>query len=166
MLQYEIQRAILKLANEAYDKAKTLFPTKIFKPFTHAFDLTGSSAGQVQFNASQTKWHVRYNMYIASHNYDEFMKETVVHEIAHLVARNVYGANIKPHGVEWKTVMRKLGYEPETTHTMECASARQGSTYKYKCNCDEWDFTSIRHNRVLDGKKYSCPKCHGLIKRA
>lgn len=33
---------------------------------------------------------------------------TLVHEIAHLVAFEKYGRNIKPHGVEWKYTFQKL----------------------------------------------------------
>lgn len=33
---------------------------------------------------------------------------TLVHEIAHLVAFEKYGRNIKPHGIEWKHTFREL----------------------------------------------------------
>ncbi|MDT0689224.1 SprT-like domain-containing protein [Salegentibacter sp. F188] len=33
---------------------------------------------------------------------------TLVHEIAHLVAFNKFGRNIKPHGAEWKLTFRNL----------------------------------------------------------
>lgn len=33
---------------------------------------------------------------------------TLVHEIAHLIAFNTYGRNIKPHGKEWKHVFQTL----------------------------------------------------------
>lgn len=33
---------------------------------------------------------------------------TLVHEIAHLLAFEKYGRNIKPHGVEWKSTFREL----------------------------------------------------------
>lgn len=33
---------------------------------------------------------------------------TTIHEVAHLIAFNKYGRNIKPHGVEWKHCFRSL----------------------------------------------------------
>src|SRR5690606_37638013 len=33
---------------------------------------------------------------------------TVIHEIAHLVAIETYGRNIKPHGIEWKHTFQQL----------------------------------------------------------
>jgi len=33
---------------------------------------------------------------------------TLIHEIAHLVAFEKYGRNIKPHGIEWKMTFQKL----------------------------------------------------------
>lgn len=33
---------------------------------------------------------------------------TLIHEIAHLVAFEIYGRNIKPHGIEWKITFQKI----------------------------------------------------------
>src|SRR5690606_7452418 len=33
---------------------------------------------------------------------------TLMHEIAHMVAFEKYGRNIKPHGIEWKLVFQKM----------------------------------------------------------
>jgi predicted SprT family Zn-dependent metalloprotease len=36
------------------------------------------------------------------------------HELAHLAARERHGDRIRPHGPEWKALMRAAGYEPKT----------------------------------------------------
>jgi len=42
------------------------------------------------------------------------LEEVLCHELAHLAARELHGRNIRPHGPEWKSLMRDAGYEPKT----------------------------------------------------
>lgn len=39
--------------------------------------------------------------------------ETVLHEYAHLVVFERWGRRAKPHGNEWRAVMRQLGWNPD-----------------------------------------------------
>ncbi len=42
------------------------------------------------------------------------LEEVPCHELAHVVARELHGTRIRPHGPEWKSLMRDAGYEPKT----------------------------------------------------
>ncbi len=45
------------------------------------------------------------------------LEEVLCHELAHLAAHELHGTStgsIRPHGPEWKTLMRAAGYEPRT----------------------------------------------------
>lgn len=44
-------------------------------------------------------------------DHPELLLETIVHEVAHLVADKLYGD--PGHGRDWKRVMAKLGFEPK-----------------------------------------------------
>ena len=44
---------------------------------------------------------------------EELVAEVLCHELAHLAARARYGPDIRPHGAEWKQLMRDAGYEPK-----------------------------------------------------
>jgi predicted SprT family Zn-dependent metalloprotease len=50
---------------------------------------------------------------------DEFRCEIIPHELAHQVTFDVYGECRQIHGTEWKSVMRAVGREPSTYHSME-----------------------------------------------
>ena len=42
------------------------------------------------------------------------LEEVLCHELAHVAARELHGTRIRPHGPEWKALMRDAGYEPKT----------------------------------------------------
>ncbi|MBW2278311.1 MAG: SprT-like domain-containing protein, partial [Deltaproteobacteria bacterium] len=42
----------------------------------------------------------------------EFLEEVLCHELAHLAAARRSGRRVKPHGAEWKALMRAAGYPP------------------------------------------------------
>lgn len=41
------------------------------------------------------------------------LEEVLCHELAHLAAREIHGRRIRPHGPEWKALMRAAGYDPK-----------------------------------------------------
>lgn len=55
---------------------------------------------------------------------DAFIKEVVIHEVAHAVTDEIYPDNKESHGVEWQTVMKRLGEpNPRRYHTFTfCAN--------------------------------------------
>jgi SprT protein len=42
----------------------------------------------------------------------EVFEEVLCHELAHMVAFELYGPAAKPHGREWKALMQQAGYAP------------------------------------------------------
>lgn len=42
------------------------------------------------------------------------LDEVLCHELAHLAAFELHGPHVRPHGAEWKALMRAAGYEPKT----------------------------------------------------
>ena len=78
-----------------------------FKATDIRFDLSGTAAGCCVIKRRQTV--LRFNPVLLAENTEEFLLRTVPHEVAHLVAYQLYGKNIKPHGSEWKTLMALFG---------------------------------------------------------
>lgn len=48
----------------------------------------------------------------------EKRRNTVVHELAHLVNRWTHGKKVKPHGREWRQIMSAMGEDPKRCHTV------------------------------------------------
>lgn len=136
------------------------------------FNLRGRAAGQVRFPLSGYKQalpEIRFNPSILNAYGEEFIREVVPHECAHLVVFRLfqlkkYKSKIKPkpHGTEWQFVMQHLyGLKPRVTHSFEV----KGSTMKrfpYLCACEDkvHQLSVIRHNKVVkQASSYLCRRC-------
>lgn len=81
-----------------------------------------------------------YRICLSAHllNTYERVRETFLHEFAHLVAFERWGRGIKPHGPEWRRVMGSLGLTPDATHSYECTIKRRARPFSFRCEaCGE-----------------------------
>ena len=70
----------------------------------------GTTAGR----AWLTQWRIQLNEQLCKENLQDFMNDTIPHEVAHLVAYKVFGDD--GHGDGWRSVMRALGLNPTRCH--------------------------------------------------
>lgn len=125
------------------------------------FDVRGKTAGYFRQLSSGFSL-INFNDALLQANGESFIRRTVPHEVAHLVAHQVHGSAIRPHGKEWKTVMQLFNADTSRCHEYDVSqvSVRQYRRFEYYCECQTHYLTSIRHNRVLSGQNYICKKCH------
>jgi len=159
---------IMDLVEDTILKAEKIY-YKSFDRIEIKFNLKGGTAGQYHFlkGSSDSKGsYFRFNIDIANANGKKLYKDTVVHEVAHYIARSLAkGKYIKPHGKEWKSVMNALGVNPERCHSYTIPkSTRKLKYFDYICDCDTHSISSIIHNRILKGQKRYCKKCKGILK--
>jgi SprT protein len=131
------------------------------------FDLRGKAAGMARFHP-RGDWIIRYNQMMLDENAQAFIEQTVPHEVAHLVARAVHGAAIRPHGAEWQSIMRFFGAKPVRCHNFALprSSQRRMRYFPYRCDCGDHQLSSIRHHRCLSGVTYLCRRCGSPLIRA
>ena len=97
--------------------------------------------------------------------YPEQLRDTVLHELAHLLVHMNYGhrqPRCKPHGPEWQDMMEILGVEPEVCHRMHQPDlkVRRHNTFPYQCGCRTHLIKTGRHNKIqMYGKSYRCRSC-------
>jgi SprT protein len=131
------------------------------------FDLTGSAAGMYRVRGRERV--IRYNPYIFAKYFANNLAVTVPHEVAHYVTDRLYGLrNIRPHGTEWKTVMRSLGADPSVTacYDLSGVPVRRQRRYSYRCECSTHQLSSCRHNKIQRGQSsYLCRRCGSAIYR-
>ena len=131
------------------------------------FDLTGSAAGMYRVHGAERV--IRYNPYIFAKYFANNLAVTVPHEVAHYVTDRLYGLrNIRPHGAEWKTVMRSLGADPSVTarYDLSGVPVRRQRRYSYRCECSAHQLSSCRHNKIQRGQSsYLCRRCGSAIYR-
>lgn len=76
------------------------------------YNIRGTKAGTANFN----HWVLDFNPKYLSAYRDEFIVDTVSHEVAHLVTVKRHGTDIFPHGRQWQSIMRAFGLPPKITH--------------------------------------------------
>ena len=114
------------------------------------YDLKGRVAGQAFLYQNM----IKINAYVLVNNVDDYIKQTIGHEYAHLIAHERFGRNIRPHGQEWRRVMTKLGLPANRCHSYEVQSARKTVKYQYSCHkCGRlMTLGKIRHKKIASGQ--------------
>lgn len=134
------------------------------------FDLRGTAGGV----ALLKQWVIRVNEQLAAENFEHYKKQTIGHEVAHLIAEKVYGSirepyptKIRSHGREWAGVMYLFGLPSDRCHTYDTTNSKVRTVardYQYSCNCKVHNLTAIKHNKMLKGASYRCRLCRGVLK--
>lgn len=154
------QEQIILRTNEYIDLASSLYETKL-KPIPVHFNLGGLKAGM--YKRDRRGRSIYYNPHIFVKFMDDSLQTTVPHEVSHYVTDMLYGLNaIKPHGSEWKAVMRALGAKPERTCNYDLSGIphRRERRHTYRCQCSEYELTTRRHNNIQNNKRhYLCKTC-------
>lgn len=111
-------------------------------------------------------FRLRFNLQAYNINPDEMLKDTVPHEIAHLIVVMLWGPGCRPHGAEWRQVMQEcFNLAAQRTHNLPLAPSRTlKRTFAYACKCREHRLTSIRHRRMEGGQSiYRCRDCGEIL---
>jgi len=89
-------------------------------------------------------------------------RETVIHEVCHVIVFYKYGVFVRPHGAEWRQAMKNCGVQPVRTHNVDRTGlARQQRRFilldcpnETKCRIGAKQF-----NQVRKGKELWCKVC-------
>lgn len=122
-----------------------------------------SCGGRARINRYARTSQIDMNYRLHKDNPEQLVN-TYLHELAHVVANLRYNKNCG-HDYLWKRVMAELGANDERCHTMDVSAYKNKTTrIAYACNCQEFQFTKQRHNKVLRGEaRYSCKTCKETI---
>lgn len=161
----DTKKAVEKRVDEVLLLASYAYPAEMvsFKRPTVDYNLRGNTAGTAKYGYH----HISLNSDLLNENKDLFIKQTVGHELAHLIAYHVYPLVSTPHGKEWKRVMRAIGLPAIRCHTYNTdkAAVKHKVKYQYACACRrDIVLSSVRHNRIVrQGVVYTCPRCNHRI---
>jgi SprT protein len=161
-----VQRDVEFQVQEGINKASEYFGRSFSFP-SISYDLRGTTAG----TATYQKNHIRLNAQLLMENKEDFIPETVIHELAHLITWEVYKDDpsfrsykrIAHHGSHWKSIMRLLGVEESRCHSYDVSKsiARKSKQYVWQCNACQslMSVGKAKHNKML-GDSYH-HKCGG-----
>ena len=171
-----IETTIIAAVHDALAQAEKFYACK-FPIGKILFNLKGRAAGQVRFPVNSFQGalpEMRFNLLLLNENFDEFLKEVVPHECAHLVVYRLYSLKAlklrsrpKPHGIEWKSVMHNVyGLKPRVTHSFDVQKL-DTKRFNYCCGCDDktHHLSLIRHNKIQrQVSNYLCRGCGEALK--
>lgn len=133
---------------------------KNFPMPTVAFDLRGKTAGQAFLGRNL----IRYNAVLLVENEADFEADTIPHEVAHLIADQVYGRAIAAHGTQWQSVMHRFGVTPRRTHDYDVSNSTVGGIHRYVCGCGTvFQLGPRKHKQAARGL-IACRKCGGRLR--
>ena len=134
-------------------------------------DLVGSV--RVEFNsrftsrmgdATPSKKRIRLSAPLWAKATDEQKHDTIVHEACHIAQYLKYPVDKKinpPHGYIWKSLMVRAGVDPSRCHNVDTSELkRKRARHPARCKCQTHMISSIRYNRMKNGKLYKCTKCN------
>jgi SprT protein len=129
-------------------------------------DLRGKCAGQVRHQLDGSLV-IRYNLGMATLQADDFIAQTVPHEVAHVVTWLLHGHKVRPHGKEWQSVMRFFGQDSSRCHefAVPATGQRRQQRWDYVCDCREHQLSTTRHHRALQGQQYQCRLCNTMLRQ-
>lgn len=160
----DLRFAVLHRTEAFICEAEVLFG-RSFQRIPVLFDLKGRSAGMFKILGKQRV--IRYNPWIFAKYYEENLRDTVPHEVAHYIVHEVYPRRgTKPHGWQWRDLMARFGADPGVTFDRDLAGVPQRSQrcHRYFCGCQVHEVSTTRHNRVQRRRvRYHCCTCDGLL---
>ncbi len=142
-----------------------------FKRIPVAFDLIGLSVGM--FVSDSDGQCIRYNPWIFAKYFEENLRDTVPHEVAHYIVACRHAPKrgrkrVKPHGPEWQQIMQLFGANPQVTCEYDFTGVpqRRQQRYVYYCECREHEVSATVHNRIQRRRaQYVCQYCDAGLRR-
>lgn len=150
---------LLNKVEACYQQAERYFSRGFIRPQVN-FALRGKAAGTAHLQRNL----LRFNAQLYQENREHFLQQTVPHEVAHMVAHQVYGSGIEPHGPQWQSVMTVVfGLPAQRCHSYELPPVWK-TLYAYACACREHGLSGQRHARVMRGNAYLCRHCNSELR--
>jgi SprT protein len=143
-----------------FQQAEAFFQRAFTRPEV-SLKLRGQKAGVAHLQENR----LRFNPQLYRDNPDDFLRQTVAHEVAHLVAHALFGPRIAPHGAEWQRLMQEVYGLPALRCHNYAVPRRQVLRFIYRCQCadGEFPFSARRHAMVKRGQRYLCRRCRAPL---
>lgn len=95
---------------------------------------------------------------------DVRLRDTLIHEYAHLLAVHRQGRKAAAHGLAWKTAMIDLGAEPRVRHSYPVK--RNARCIEIRYSCLKCGITLVRSRRLPRKRTYVHAGCGGALRFA
>ena len=121
--------------------------------------------GDAAYNSVTFRARIRLSSPLWQRASEVDRRETVIHEVCHIIVGYRFGFAAAPHGFEWKEAMENCGVEPLRLHTIDRTGlARRQRRFillgcphegvERKCRC-----SAREYNRLRRGVEMWCKVC-------
>lgn len=154
----ELQQSLRQRVEACFLDAEKFYQRRFPRPEI-SLKMRGQSAGAAHLQGNR----LRFNPTLLAENRDDFLREVIPHEVAHLLCWHLFG-KVKPHGPQWQQVMTQaFGLAPRVRHSFAVDSVAP-PTWRYRCHCQAHELTLRRHNKVCRGQvRYHCRHCNSEL---
>lgn len=142
------------------------YRAELLAKLTRPVPQTANCIIMLKHNMRSTAGRAHYRNNLISLNYrllslnPTHVAQTFAHELAHLVANELYGPESRGHGALWASIMRQFGFEASRCHTMDVSSLRRPhKTFNAYCACRTIKLKAGRYNKLRRGVSYTCLRC-------
>ena len=104
---------------------------------------------------------------------EDYITHIVGHEMCHSIMGHIFPRDmngrkrVTAHGKEFKAICSHFGIDGKATSSV-CSGSKhlksKRKTIEYKCGCCTHNISTIKHNRILKGIRYSCKLCKNFLK--
>lgn len=112
----------------------------------------------VAANASVNPRIIRINPSIYHCHPQKMINVICPHEVAHIVAFDLFGRKAWNHGIWWKAVMRKMGQPPVVRHDLVCLSNYLKTVYECS-GCKTQKIINNVDHRKIQNRAAFIPAC-------
>lgn len=107
---------------------------------------------------------LRFNREMIANHWEHAIKDTIPHEVAHIVAFCFPELGAKNHNNSWKSICRSLGGSGERCHSLELSYAKKRNRHIYVTDSGYEVLISTRHhNKIQRGKTIIATKTKEVI---
>ncbi|AKD37912.1 hypothetical protein I926_02920 [Pasteurella multocida subsp. multocida OH4807] len=154
----QLKMQVLRKVTQCLQLAEAYFQRPFPIPIIN-YQVRGLKAGVAYLQENE----IRLNRTLLLENREEFIRQVVPHELAHLIAYQLFG-QIKPHGIEWKTIMINVfQLEPHIYHQFDTKNIMK-HRFLYECQCGTHHLSRRRHDNCQNkGISYFCKNCKGKL---
>ena len=160
LLTQDRRKKVEAKIREVFDIAEKEYKRKFEMPDIR-YDIKNTDGGTATFQ----QWLIRLNLILMVENEEKFLNTTVPHEAAHLIARRVYhnklaaeGKKMRPHGIEWKEVMKLFDISAKVNHSYDCTSIQRSHRRKRGSKLRGAEADVLLHRLMIAAKRF--PKRH------
>jgi len=130
--------------------------------------ISGRTAGYSRWSRFTNRLSVDFNLEILKHNFEDFMKDTIIHEVCHSFDFHLNGRGVRgqQHGYNWQRFMIGCGVSPDRTHNYDISHLINEGTPLFKCGCREGIALGPNQTKKqMRSEKpiYHCRKCRQSI---